>query len=32
MKDTYSFKQLISGRDGNKAGVDPMHRSQCKAK
>jgi hypothetical protein len=32
MKDTYSFKQMISGRDGNKGGVDPTHRSQCIAK
>ena len=32
MKESYSFKQMISGRDSNKAGVDPTHRSMCIAK
>mmetsp|Transcript_80168 Transcript_80168/g.194268 ORF Transcript_80168/g.194268 Transcript_80168/m.194268 type:complete len:296 (+) Transcript_80168:56-943(+) len=32
MKDTYSFKKLISSRDSEKGGVDPTHRAQCKAK
>ena len=32
MKDSYSFKQLISSRDNDKGGVDPTHRDRCKGK
>lgn len=31
-KDRYSYKQLISGRDNEKGGVDPTHRDYCKNK
>jgi len=32
MKETYSYKQMISARDDSKGGVDPTHRDYCKSK